>query len=919
MTRFTMTRPKPRTQLLLSGLLLGILAACGGGGGGQDTVVTNADGSVQILAGQVEKGPLLRGSTVTINTLGTSTTTLAVGSTTTLPNTTAVVLPALAPTGASFTMEVKDDFGGFAPQSAAIFQSAFIETNASGYYFNELTGLRSDDQITLRGLSNLKTDKAINVNLLTDLSKERTLKLARSAAPGTTTVAATVTSAIFDTARKQAQTETLRAFGIDSRDLGTVNSFAEMDLKKIATEVTARPADNMLLALSALVVQIGQDGAGVSDFINRFETDLADNGAIDDVALKSAIQKASATVDFDRVAANMNRFYATSKYLGTDIAQWVDRSGGVLGLLQKDVQYIPNLTYSTGTVYDSRVYSVAVGSTAACYGTEMNDAKLGTVQLVDGATVLTAPKLYPLSATATAATALKLRFTPSSPNAVGFLVRWDAVAGACSTTSQLNKTRLLAYAAVPPDVGQFLNKLTADFARCFALPVASRVLAIDNTVASQSGGPTVSAVAEVCKPLASSASRTGIEFLQNGYNAGQYYYTMLNDAALTKTAAIKDITILRSSAAATAPLPANPTLVLNVKYVDRYARVSSFVTVAQKVNATSAESGDWWVIGNQQPVEISVVPLLRKFTSMAAYTTATPSIKEHYRNAMGFFINANGPGTRLADGTTLSAVRVTGSGLPGVVYVPPVQSGQTWMDISNTAGDVAAAASRRCGATVPASGPVYSNCPYLWISRSTVVVPSAAAPVKRLPTATEGSCGSSTATTTTPNQTCAWGSTWAPADITATLTQNAPITVELFYGGRNTATYTYTKSLTSGLIDVTKAAATGWVTLDNTSLVNARPAAGQTRLDLAWTGQVLNTLEVKSATVTLNNAGATVSTPDDPVARGSAFVTLAPESEIQYLVPSANPGATNLRSILLNLRTWDGSSRSQWLSYDTAN
>ncbi|MEY8877509.1 MAG: hypothetical protein AB9M60_13445 [Leptothrix sp. (in: b-proteobacteria)] len=873
--------------------------------------MTNPDGSVQVLAGQVEKGPLLRGSTVTINTLTTASVALAAGTTTVLPGTTATTLPALVPSGASFTMEVKDDFGTFAPQSAAIFQSAFIETNAEGYYFNELTGQRSDDIIALRGVSNLKSDKAINVNLLTDLAKERTLALARAAAAAATTAPGNVTPAIFDAARKQAQLETLRAFNIDSRELGTVNAFAELDLKKISTEATARPADNILLALSALVVQIGQDGSGVSDFQNRFEADLADNGVIDDATLKNQILKASATVDFNRVAANMNTFYNTGKYVAADIAQWVDRSGGVIGVLQKDVQYIPNLMYSAGSVYESRLYSVPGTATPACYGAEMNDAKLGSVQLVDGTTVLTAAKIYPVAA---AAASLKLRFTPTSPNAVGFLVRWDAVSGACSSTSQPNKAKLLAYAAVPTDVGLFLNKLTADFARCFALPVTSRVLGVDNTIPAGQGGPTVTAVADVCKPLASSVDRTGTEFLQNGYSAGQFFYNMLNDTSLTKSALVKDVAILRSSTAAGAPMAPNPALVLNVKYLDRYSRMGNVILVAQKLAGTSPESGDWSVTGNQQPVEISVVPQLRKFTSLAGYTSATPSIKEHYRSGIGFFIYPFGPGGRLADGSALSAVRISGSGLAGLVYVPPVQPGQTWMDLSNISGDVATASAKRCGATVGTGGPVWTNCPNYWIARTTSVVPSSAAPVKRTPTATEGSCNS-----TTVNQTCAWGGTWSPTDISASLTQNAPFTVELFYGGRTTPSLTYTKYLNSTLPDLTKAGTAGWVALDTATLASAQPVAGQTVLNLSWTGQVANAVEVKSATATLNNSGATVATPDDPVARGSNFVTIATDAEIQYAVPASSPGSTSLRGILLNLRTWDGSARSQWLSYDTAN
>lgn len=896
------------SPLPLLGLLI-LLSACSGGGEGGSVDASTAAAPVHALSGQVEKGPLLRGSTVTINTLTATPVLLAAGSTTAISNTAAVSLPALVPTGVSFTLEVKDDYGSFAPQSAAIYQtpSGFIETTAEGYYLNELTGQRSSDYIALRGLSNLRSDTAINVNILTDLSKERTLALARSAA-GT----GAVTSAIFNTARRQAQTETLRAFGIEARELGSVNAFAEMDLKRIGVDSSARPADTILLALSALVVKIGQNGSGVSDFINRFEADLADNGVVDDATLKNRILQASAAVDFDRVAANMNSFYGSTRYLAADIARWVDRSGGVFGVLQKYVQYSPGGTYAAGAVYDSNAYAVAATDAAACYGAELNDAAAGTVQLLDGSTAKANGTVFPVN-TSTAAS-LKIRFAATRPSAVGYLVRWDRVAGTCSLSNQPNKTRLLAYAAVSPDVGLFLNKLAQDFANCFALSSTARVLATNNNLSPAQGGPAVTEVAEACRPLFSTRDRTGIEFLQNGYGAGQYFYGLLTDSAMAKSAKVADVTILRTSPAAAAPLAPNPTLVLNVTYLDRYNRQGNFISVAQKIAGSSPASGDWWLTGNQQPVDINVVPMLRKFTSLAGYTTATPSTKEHYRSALGFFIYPFGPGGTLANGQPLTAVRVSGPGAPSLVYVPPIQPGQTWMDLSNTSGDVAGAGAKRCGSTVSAGTVPPSNCPFLWVARSTSVVPSAAAPVLRTPTATEGSCGGTTA-----NQTCAWGSLWTATNTTAQMVKNAGYTVELFYGGQTTPTTSFVKYLNADLPDLTKAAAAGWVALDSATVTAARPLAGQQTLDLAWTGQVANRTEVKSATVTLANAYASVATPDEAVLRGSTAVTVAPGAEIQSGVPSAYSGATNQRSILLNLRTWDGSARSVWFSYDTAN
>lgn len=885
------------------------LTACGGGGGDASPADSAAAMPVQALAGQVQKGPLLRGSTVTINTLTAAPVLLAAGSTTVIANSAALSLPALVPTGASFSMEVKDDQGSFTPQSAAIYQtpSGFVETTAEGYYFNELTGQRSADLIALRGLSNLRSDTALNVNILTDLSKERTLALARAAAGS-----GTVSSAIFNTARRQAQAETLRAFGIDARELGTVAAFAELDLKRIASDTTARPADTILLALSALVVQIGQNGSGVSDFINRFEADLADNGVVDGAALKAQIQQASAAVDFDRVAANMNRFYGSTRYLGDDIARWVDRSGGVYGVVQKYVQYTPGGTYSAGASYDSNAYTVAASDVPACYGAEVNDTAAGSAQLLNGSAVKANGYVFPVNSS-TAAT-LRIRFTAQQPSAVGYLVRWDRVNGTCSLSNQPNKTRLLAYAAVSPDVGLFLNQLAQTFANCFALNASARVLGVDNTLPVARGGPNVTLVAEACQPLVSRRERTGVEFLQNGYAAGQYFYNLLTDAAMSKSARISDVEILRSTRAAAPPMAPTPALVLAVRYVDRYNRLGSFITVAQKIAGSAPAAGDWWITGNQQPLDVTVQPLLRRFTSVAGYTGATPSTKEHYRSAIGFFIHPFGPGGTLADGRPLSAVRISGPGVPGLVYVPPVQPGQTWMDLSNTSGDVAGAGARRCGATPGATTGTPTNCPYYWVARSTSVVPSSAAPVLRSPGATEGGCGGSTA-----NQTCAWGALWSPTDVTAQLVRNAAYTVELFYGGQTTATTRYTKYLNASLADLTRAHTAGWVTLDAATVAAARPLAGQQSLDLAWTGTVANRVEVRSATATLANAFASVATPDDTVLRGSAGVTVAPGAELQWAVPSGYTGATSQRGILLNLRSWDGSARSQWFSYDTAN
>ena len=165
-------------------------------------------------------------------------------------------------------------------------------------------------------------------------------------------------------------------------------------------------------------------------------------------------------------------------------------------------------------------------------------------------------------------------------------------------------------------------------------------------------------------------------------------------------------------------------------------------------------------------------------------------------------------------------------------------------------------------------------------------------------------------------QTCAWGGTWAPTDVSASVVRGAVYTAEVFHGGRTTPTYTLSKTVLGTPVALNRAHQARWPVLTDAAMAAARPLAGQTALDLAWTGTLANQLEVTSATVTLANSGASVATPDEPVLRGSSQVTVAPGGEIQSAPVG---GATSQRGLLLNLRTWDGTARSLWFSYDTGN
>jgi hypothetical protein len=100
-------------------------------------------------AGLAQKGPLIKGSGVTVQELSKS----------------------LVPTGKQYSFQISSDLGTFEPN--AKFTSQYVSVAAAGYYFDESSGVVSSAPITLYGLSDLSTDSSLNVNLLTMLAFQR--------------------------------------------------------------------------------------------------------------------------------------------------------------------------------------------------------------------------------------------------------------------------------------------------------------------------------------------------------------------------------------------------------------------------------------------------------------------------------------------------------------------------------------------------------------------------------------------------------------------------------------------------------------------------------------------------------------------------------------------------------------------------
>ena len=172
-----------------------------------------AEGIVAIadkeLAGVVQKGPFVTGSSIVLKETSAS------GN--------------FKPTGREFFATTRSDKGDFKIDGTNL-ESQYVRITATGYYKREQTGENSPCQISLNALSDISNRDQVNVNVLTHLEYDRTLKLIKKGKS-------------FAAAKKQARQELMKTFyyddlAEDSENLNINNSGdADKALKKISTFV----------------------------------------------------------------------------------------------------------------------------------------------------------------------------------------------------------------------------------------------------------------------------------------------------------------------------------------------------------------------------------------------------------------------------------------------------------------------------------------------------------------------------------------------------------------------------------------------------------------------------------------------------------------------------------------------------------
>lgn len=957
---------KQMFQRALTPIVAMALAACGSGGGPEGLTVLSS-GEMVVASGSGQKGPFIAGSTVTLNILTPSTFVYQVDASTAVIKRTLSKVPVLSQTGKSFTLET-DNSGVFKTEALVFLSNEnLVQASVEGFYYDEITGVRSTSPIALRGIIDI-SKTSLNVNILTDLSRARILKLARDRAnclPTTqTTIACNLTSLDLTSIIEKAEGEVLAAFNVPANALGAESKrFADMNFKNIANAgmlTSPSAADQLLLAISSLVMQIGDEGAGVTEFINAFEEDLANDGILNSAELKTQIARASSTVNFSQVARNMNAFYKTNKYVAANLQKWVDPSGGVVGVIAGKTDFY-NLTAGVFTkeyTSASQIYK-ATSSLGNCLQLVSSNAP-STLTVGSGTPTLPtsiAPLAIsaPVYVAANASVNYSIATKPTNYSGSTKVVAWDATAtntcalptGTTAGTVPSSAMGLYYFAATPPGLNNFTTKFIADFGKCFNLTVTNRVKSSD---LSNPDIPQVTDINDLCKGLAGSPTQ---DYLHNGYSAGQHFYWLLSDGSMSKTARITEVKVTDYFVAKNG----QPAAKLLFKFMDRYNRMSSWgVYATQDSSLLSSETSGWYNLGNRQPVDINLMVGARKYTTIPIkLTTADRNLNEvkiMYRLGFLPIIRADGPGVVLPDNRKLMAVKVEGPGLPsaGLIFIPPLQKGQSDFDFSNSEGTLPDGRPenqlKRCnfqptvtGSAVPAS------CPLVWVGQSPWLSPN---------TITSTTKVSELRYPSLPNTVPAYG--YSPTGLSlgaspsaATLggnlmTQGTEYQFSLYYTGSTVPVYVYTKRLNTSMPSLSDVHAMSWVNLNTVAETNIqnltgtspfealRPGPNQTTLDISWTGHQMNALEVTSINTNLQRAHYPRATPSDAVARGLSYGTLAPQLDqdgvslpmqwselrdnvtgepITTVTGTSTPTSNLSRTLSFSLRTWDGSWKSQ--------
>lgn len=275
----------------------------------------------QSISGYVQKGPFINGSSVTVYDLQSD----------------------LSPTGKSYYSQIIDNNGVFRLKNIAL-SSSFIGLRADGFYFNEVSGEKSEAQINLNALTDISNKSSININLLTHLEKSRVEYLMENG------------NAFID-AKALAQKEILAIFNIDK----DIRSSEDLNINETGDD------NGALLAISVLL-QGYRSESELTELLSNISNDIREDGILDDESLGSALINHAVYLDTAAIKSNLTKRYSDTgatvsipdfgKYITNFIDNTEFKSTESIIKYPSEGLYGKNILSLTDSVYSRGDYSL---------------------------------------------------------------------------------------------------------------------------------------------------------------------------------------------------------------------------------------------------------------------------------------------------------------------------------------------------------------------------------------------------------------------------------------------------------------------------------------------------------------------------------------------------------------------------------
>ncbi len=220
--------------------------------------------TIESLQGQVQKGPYLNGTSITV----------------------AELTSGLSQTGKNFTTQINDNSGRFELNQLQL-STPFVELAADGFYFNEISGESSLSRLILYAISNLEDKTTLNVNVLSHLERGRVLELVSGGMD-------------FSSAKKQAQQEVLGIFSLSKSDMA----------ESVLLDIAGEGEDNAMLLAISVILQGYRSVGELSELLAGIHGDFREDGILDSGNLGSALMNQAVVLNMEQIRTNLEERYA---------------------------------------------------------------------------------------------------------------------------------------------------------------------------------------------------------------------------------------------------------------------------------------------------------------------------------------------------------------------------------------------------------------------------------------------------------------------------------------------------------------------------------------------------------------------------------------------------------------------------------